>query len=57
MDIESKDKRVDLVVGRFKRAPKTKEANRLKVPVISIKWIEAVEKEDKLIPFKGYELQ
>ena len=57
MDLESKERRVDLVIGRYKRAPKTIEARKMKIPVISVKWIEEVDKEDKLVPFRGFELK
>ena len=57
MDLESKERRVDLVIGRYKRAPKTIEARKMKIPVISVKWVEEVDKEDKLVPFRGFELK
>ena len=56
MEIETKDRRVDLVVGRYKNAPKTKEARRLRIPVITINWVEKVKAEGELTGFKGFEL-
>ena len=54
MEIETKDRRVDLVVGRYRNAPK--EARRLRIPVITINWVEKVKEEGELTGFKGFEL-